>query len=150
MDFEEMVYYLRKTIKVPLKNFEKTKKFVKLGTLFYTVIFISVNLIYLYPFSFPASAQNNNVKIETANFDEETSKIRLLKGFISANETRNLEKTLQTQTFLICRRFWLDEPATAKAEDGTCKFNYQEVRNNLKFNKLKQKFNKIPDFSNFP
>ncbi|XP_023304147.2 uncharacterized protein LOC111686079 [Lucilia cuprina] len=72
-----------------------------------------------------ASAQNNNVKFETTNFDDETSKIRLLKGFISANETRNLEISQQPQTFLVCRRFWLDEPATAKA-DTTCKFNYQE------------------------
>ncbi|KAM7359062.1 uncharacterized protein ACRADG_003803 [Cochliomyia hominivorax] len=82
-----------------------------------------------------ASAQNN-VKFDTTNFDDETSKVRLLKGFISANETRNLEPTFKSQTFLICRRFWLDEPATAKAEAGTGKFNYQEqfsVINDEKF-----------------
>lgn len=75
-----------------------------------------------------ASAQNNNVNIEATNFDDETSKVRLLKGFISANETRNMQIDLKQQVFLICRRFWLDEPATATSTvDGTHKFSYQEV-----------------------
>lgn len=76
-----------------------------------------------------ASAQNNNTKLQTKNFDDETTKIRLLKGLIYANEARFSEKTTpiqQKQTFLICRRFWLDEPAAAKADECN-KFNYQEV-----------------------
>lgn len=76
---------------------------------------------------FLVSEHNNNVELKTTNFENETSKIRLLKGFISANETRRFETPLQNRTFLICRRFWMDEPAAAKG-DASCNFNYQEVR----------------------
>ncbi|XP_075161495.1 uncharacterized protein LOC142234289 [Haematobia irritans] len=85
-----------------------------------------------------ACAQNNNtnkLQIAKNNFDDETTKIRLLKGFIYANEVRNMENDVGTQKILICRRFWLDEPAAAKA-DETNKFNYQEqfsVINDEKF-----------------
>ncbi|XP_013107098.2 uncharacterized protein LOC106086832 isoform X1 [Stomoxys calcitrans] len=85
-----------------------------------------------------ACAQNNNttkLQLAKTNFDDETSKIRLLKGFIYANEARNLEMELQPQKILICRRFWLDSPAATKADDAN-KFNYQEqfsVINDEKF-----------------
>lgn len=36
----------------------------------------------------------------------------------------------QMGKFLVCRRFWLDEPATILADD-TDQFNYQEVVTNI-------------------
>lgn len=66
------------------------------------------------------------MQIAKTNFEDETTKIRLLKGFIYANEARNLEMHLEPQKFLICRRFWLDEPAATRADESN-KFNYQEV-----------------------
>uniref|UniRef100_A0A1A9WH51 C2CD3 N-terminal C2 domain-containing protein n=1 Tax=Glossina brevipalpis TaxID=37001 RepID=A0A1A9WH51_9MUSC len=85
--------------------------------------------------TYSASAQNNNIEIESSNFDDETSKIRLLKGFIYANEMRRLVSKMKMGKFLVCRRFWLDEPATVLADD-TNHFNYQEqfsVVNDEKF-----------------
>ncbi|XP_073843685.1 uncharacterized protein isoform X2 [Musca autumnalis] len=88
--------------------------------------------------------QNNNSnkqQIAQTNFDDETTKIRLLKGFIYVNEARNLEQQLQPQKFLICRRFWSDEPVAAKADDGN-KFNYQEQFSVINDDKFLQRVDK--------
>ncbi|KAL9909898.1 uncharacterized protein ACN427_004860 isoform 1-T1 [Glossina fuscipes fuscipes] len=91
--------------------------------------------------TYSASAQNNYIEIGSSNFDNETSKVCLLKGFIYANEMRQMEFKAQTGKFLVCRRFWLDEPATILADD-TDQFNYQEqfsVVNDAKFLKRMDK-----------
>uniref|UniRef100_A0A1A9UM41 C2CD3 N-terminal C2 domain-containing protein n=1 Tax=Glossina austeni TaxID=7395 RepID=A0A1A9UM41_GLOAU len=91
--------------------------------------------------TYSASAQNNNIEIGSSNFDNETSKVCLLKGFIYANEMRQMEFKAQMGKFLVCRRFWLDEPATILADD-TDQFNYQEqfsVVNDAKFLKRMDK-----------
>uniref|UniRef100_A0A1I8MHG9 Uncharacterized protein n=2 Tax=Musca domestica TaxID=7370 RepID=A0A1I8MHG9_MUSDO len=88
--------------------------------------------------------QNNNsnkLQVAQSHFDDETTKIRLLKGFIYANEARNLELQSQPQKFLICRRFWLDEPVAAKADDGN-KFNYQEQFSVINDDKFLQRVDK--------
>ncbi|XP_037933932.1 uncharacterized protein LOC119668485 isoform X2 [Teleopsis dalmanni] len=83
-------------------------------------------------------AQNNNIELHSTNFTAETSKVRLLKGFIYANEARNLDDVQNYEYFLVCRRFWHEEIATAvgTAIEREVHFKYQEqfaVINDEKF-----------------